>query len=101
VWRLLATNPPSFTGSGPKAESNWRGVVLLSRNVQSYKFALARAVLDTAASGQDTASLEQLPLPFAEQLCTHLGISTKGFGNIYSKEHKIVLEEKVFSRSAD
>ena len=30
-----------------------------------------------------------------------IGISTKGFGNIYSKEHKAVLEEKVFSRSAD
>ena len=30
-----------------------------------------------------------------------IGISTYGFGNIYSKEHKAVLQEKVFSRSAD
>ena len=30
-----------------------------------------------------------------------IGISTKGLGNIYSQEHKAVLEEKVFSRSAD
>ena len=30
-----------------------------------------------------------------------IGIATKGFGNIYSQEHKAVLEEKVFSRSAD
>ena len=74
---MLQPTIPSFTGSGPKAESNWRGVVLLGRNVQSYKFALARTVLDIAASGQDTASLEQLALPFAEQLCTHLKTADK------------------------
>jgi hypothetical protein len=30
-----------------------------------------------------------------------MGISTMGHGNIYSKEHKAVIEEKIFSRSAD
>jgi hypothetical protein len=29
-----------------------------------------------------------------------IGISTKGFGNIYSQEHKALIEEKLFSRSA-
>jgi len=30
-----------------------------------------------------------------------MGISTMGHGNIYSKKHKAVIEEKIFSRSAD
>ena len=30
-----------------------------------------------------------------------IGISTKGFGNIYSQEHKTVLEERIISRSAE
>ena len=35
-----------------------------------------------------------------EQENPPIGVSTYGFGNIYSKEHKAVLEEKVFSRSS-
>jgi len=68
---------PLFTESGPKAESNWRGVVLLGRNVQSYKFALARSLLDIAASGAIAVSLEDLALPFAHQLCDHLKLADK------------------------
>ena len=30
-----------------------------------------------------------------------IGISTKGFGNIYSQEHKAVIEDMVFSRGSD
>ena len=30
-----------------------------------------------------------------------MGISTKGHGNIYSKEHKAVIEEKILSRGSN
>ena len=37
----------------------------------------------------------------AELEVQSMGILTKGFGNIYSKENKAILEEKVFSNSED
>ena len=67
----------TFIDSGPKADSNWRGIILLGRNVQSYKFALARSLLDFAAQDHDQAPLEELAGPFSSYLCEHLRLSSK------------------------
>ncbi len=58
-----------FIETRPSLESYWRAIVLFGRNVASYKFALARALLET---GKNTVSLEELSRPFAARICEHL-----------------------------
>lgn len=53
-------------------EDALRGIVLLGRNVASYKFALAGAILEIAATGAEYASLSDLAEPFSKRLCSHL-----------------------------
>ncbi len=47
-------------------------MVLLGRNVQSYKFALARSLLDLAVQGKTRATLEELAVPFTQHLLDHI-----------------------------
>lgn len=43
----------SFISKEPNLEDYWRGIILFGRNVASYKFALAKSLLDIKAeSGQ-------------------------------------------------
>lgn len=49
-----------------------RGIVLLGRNVASYKFALAGAIIELAAAGKTSATLEELASPFSRRICEHL-----------------------------
>jgi hypothetical protein len=37
-----------FLAASPTLDSNWRAVVLFGRNVASYKFALAKTLLEMA-----------------------------------------------------
>src|SRR3954470_15143810 len=53
-------------------DSNWRAVVLFGRNVASYKFALAKTLLDMADRADDRVRLEDLAAPYARHLCKHL-----------------------------
>jgi hypothetical protein len=55
------------------AESaDFRSIVLRGRNVASFKFALAKSVLTLAESGKTAASLEELAVPFGQELCAHI-----------------------------
>jgi hypothetical protein len=51
---------------------DFRSIVLRGANVASYKFALAKSILSIAESGATTASLEDLAVPFSQELCAHL-----------------------------
>jgi len=53
-------------------EEDFRRIVLRGANVASYKFALAKSILTLAESGATSASLEELAVPFSQELCTHL-----------------------------
>lgn len=53
-------------------EKDFRRIVLRGANVASYKFALAKSILTLAESGATAASLEELAIPFSQELCTHL-----------------------------
>jgi hypothetical protein len=66
-----------FMTEHPSLDSFWRAIVLFGRNVASYKFALARALVDVNAEGQELVSLESLALPFALQICEHLRTSDR------------------------
>lgn len=53
-------------------EDQWRAIILFGRNVASYKFALARALLDLRPQSGTLVHLEDLALPFAKHVCKHL-----------------------------
>ncbi len=55
------------------AESaDFRSIVLRGRNVASFKFALAKSILNLAESGETAVSLEELAVPFSQELCAHI-----------------------------
>ena len=58
----------------PQKESCWRAIVLMGRNVASYKFALAKALLSYDVSDDSSISLNDLALPYALNICEHLQI---------------------------
>ena len=61
----------------PTLDSNWRAIILFGRNVASYKFALAKTLVEFAEQGKTQLSLEELSEPFARHNCEHLNISDK------------------------
>ena len=56
----------------PTLDNYWRAIMLFGRNVASYKFALAKTLLDTAANGVSEVSLKELAVPFSRNLCEHV-----------------------------
>jgi len=61
-----------FITRAPTLEDYWRGIVLLGRNVASYKFALAKTLLEVNPEGGQLISLEELSPVFAKHICHHL-----------------------------
>ena len=66
-----------FIEPTPTRESCWRAIVMMGRNVASYKFALAESILDLSSKGNEFVSLEDLAEPFSRHLCEHLNQSDK------------------------
>ncbi|MTH59991.1 hypothetical protein [Paracoccus litorisediminis] len=62
----------AFLERQPTGGDYWRSIILFGRNVTSYKFALARALLEFKGRGNDLVTLEELALPFARNVCEHL-----------------------------
>jgi 5-methylcytosine-specific restriction endonuclease McrA len=58
-------------------EQDWRRIVLYGRNVASYKFALARALLQFGERGDDLVLLDDLAVPFANEIARHLKLADK------------------------
>jgi hypothetical protein len=61
-----------FVDTNPSREDYWRSVILFGRNVASYKFALAKSLLELADNQRNFISLEELSLPFARHMAEHL-----------------------------
>lgn len=61
----------------PTIEDNWRGIVLYGRNVQSYKFALAKSLLELQPAEGDLIRLEDLAPVYARHLTGHLKLADK------------------------
>lgn len=62
---------------GPTIDDQWRAIILFGRNVASYKFALAKALLDMKPTAGSLVKLEDLALPFALHVCEHLRLEDK------------------------
>ena len=65
----------TFTETTPSLEDFWRSIILLGRNVASYKFALGKSLLELAHQDQEEVPLDELAVPFARHLCEHLKLS--------------------------
>ena len=50
----------------------WRGIVLFGRNVASYKFALAKSLLELNPKSGQLIKLGELARPFAQNVAKHL-----------------------------
>jgi len=66
-----------FTEEFPSLESYWRSVVLFGKNTASYKFALAKSLLQLVSPEITRISLEDLAVPFAKNITEHLKTSDK------------------------
>jgi hypothetical protein len=58
-------------------ENYWRAVILFGQNVASYKFALAKSLIELSAAGKEAVSLEDLAEPFSRHIVEHLGAAPK------------------------
>jgi HNH endonuclease len=61
-----------FFAIEPKLEDYWRAIILFGRNVASYKFALAKSLLELAPAGKTIITLEELSVPYAKYVTEHL-----------------------------
>ena len=66
-----------FKEQFPSLESYWRSIILFGRNVASYKFALAKSLLEIIKNNKSVISLEELAYPFSKHICEHLKKSPK------------------------
>lgn len=66
-----------FLARDPRIEDYWRGIVLFGRNVASYKFALAKTLLDLNPQSGQLLKLSDLAPVFAAHVSTHLNLADK------------------------
>jgi len=67
----------TFEDENPSLENYWRAVVLFGRNVASYKFALAKSLLELSAQNRSTVTYEELAIPFSTHITEHLKLADK------------------------
>ena len=78
---------PTFFESDLTLQSYWRSIILYGRNVASYKFALAKSLIDFSQNSNDLIKLEDLAVPFSDHICEHLKKNDK---QITSKNSKFL-----------
>ena len=61
-----------FVNTAPTLDAYWRSIILFGRNSASYKFAIAKPLLEIADSDQTLVTLDQLAEPFLRHLTDHL-----------------------------
>jgi len=67
----------NFLATQPTDENYWRGIVLLGRNVATYKLALAKSLLELGSAGKTFITLDELAIPYTRHLTDHLRHSDK------------------------
>lgn len=71
----------------PTLENYWRAIILFGRNSASYKFALAKSLIDLRSQSKSAFSLDELAVPYAHHLCEHLKTNPK---QVTSKQSKFL-----------
>jgi hypothetical protein len=67
----------AFVARAPSTEDYWRGIILFGRNVASYKFALAKSLLDLRPQSGQLVKLEELAPYFSKHVAEHLRLADK------------------------
>lgn len=68
----------NFVDVEPTLENYWRAIILFGKNTASYKFALAKSLIDVSLERKsDLIALDDLALPYALHLTEHLKYSPK------------------------
>jgi hypothetical protein len=75
--KSLGSEAVPFLEVNPSREDYWRSVVLFGLNVASYKFGLAKSLLELAPTDQNFIRLDELAVPFARNLAEHVAIANK------------------------
>ena len=73
-----------FEYQTPTLDTSWRSIILLGQNTASYKFALAKTLLELNIDN-DLVLLEDLALPYARNIAQHLAIEDKQATSATSK----------------
>jgi hypothetical protein len=68
---------PNFLDRQHTLDIYWRAIVLFGKNVASYKFALAKSLIDLSEQGKTSIGLEELAVPFSKHLVEHVQLSPK------------------------
>lgn len=66
-----------FKEQYPSLDSYWRSIILFGRNVATYKFALAKSLLAVAKCGKTVITLDELAIPYSQNLCDHIAMAPK------------------------
>ena len=61
-----------FLGDAPSLDDYLRGIILFGKNDASYKFALAKSLLELAPGGKTLIALDELAEPYARHTLEHL-----------------------------
>ena len=61
-----------FISVEPSVSDYWRAVVLFGKNTASYKFALAKSLINFAEKQKTNISLDDIALEFSKNICMHL-----------------------------
>lgn len=77
--------PNEFLSKEPALDDYWRGIILYGRNVASYKFALAKALLELSPQSGSLVKLSDLAPVFASHIINHLKHSPKQITSSSSK----------------
>ena len=75
----------AFTDTSPDLETYWRSIILFGRNVASYKFALAKSLIEIGGRELELIKLEDLAEPFSRHVCEHLKRNPKQSTSASSK----------------
>lgn len=62
----------NFQVNDPSLESQWRAIILFGKNSATYKFAFAKSLLELSSKETISINLEELSIPFVNNLLVHL-----------------------------
>jgi len=65
----------SFISVEPSLSDYWRAIVLFGRNTTSYKFALAKTLLELGSKQQSNININDLSKIYSKHICEHLNKS--------------------------
>ena len=74
-----------FLSREPSLEEYWRGIILFGRNVASYKFALAKTLLELKPESGQLLKLSDIAPVFARNIVEHIKHSPKQTTSLSSK----------------